>query len=126
MDNQATDKSVSQVSISTTPEQPPLSAPVKYPDQKDLEVKLVRVDIVNRLEENNSDLLWWQSTLFAFIGGIFGVIVNWATIGTPTFSMASIIIILVFIITAVIIGFYVHKLQNRIAKEKEKLKLVKG
>ncbi len=69
-------------------------APVQLPDQSQLTVKLVRVDLVQKLIESKGDFDIYLSATSVVIGAVLGVITSIAQSGF-TFSK-SLIIVLIF------------------------------
>lgn len=55
------------------------SAPILIPSQDQLAVDLVPANLVYQLEEYRSDQMRWEAVMWAFIGAILGIIVNWIT-----------------------------------------------
>ena len=79
-------------------------APVILPNQDNLAVLLVRADLIYQLEENRSDQRRWESVMYAFIGAILGIIVNWVTSETSIITRSSFMILGIFIFISIIAG----------------------
>lgn len=75
-------------------------APVRAPEPESLAIGLVPSDIVYRLEEYRSDQMRWEAVMWAFIGAILGIIINWVTTEPISISRASVILLATFIIMA--------------------------
>ena len=79
-----------------------LSAPVYIPTKESLAIGLVPADTVYRLEEYRADQMRWEGIMWAFIGAVLGVIVNWVTSEPIIISRTSLIVIAVFVIMVII------------------------
>ncbi|MCC6683546.1 MAG: E3 ubiquitin protein ligase [Bacteroidia bacterium] len=97
------------------------SAPILIPKPDDLAINLVPSDTIYRLEEYRSDQIRWEAVLWVFIGAILGTIVNWVTSDPITISRVSLILVGVFAIIAVVIGFAVREYKGRAERIKREI-----
>jgi len=89
----------------------PLTAPIKIPRRADMEVTLVPITTLDRLEEYRADESLWLSACGLFVGLIGGVGVNVATGGR--FDAAAIIILVVFVLMATATGWCAWRAHRR-------------
>jgi len=74
-----------------------LTAPVKLPTPKEMEVKLIPSSSFERLEEYREEQSKWASWFGIFIGGILGLVINLITGGTPSPGIWTVTSILVIV-----------------------------
>lgn len=98
-----------------------ISAPVSIPKREDMAVSLVPVDIVYRLEEYRSDQQYWESTMWALVGAILGVVVNWSTSEPLVISKMSVIILIMLLVFSFITLSSALKYRKRADRIKERM-----
>ena len=78
---------------------------VEIPDQKSLTVKLVPVTLINDLVQTRDDENRWEAIMWAFIGAVLGIVVNWLTATPIVITQASIILLAALILMAGFAGW---------------------
>lgn len=99
-----------------------LTAPVMLPSQETLAVRLAPINLIERLEEYQTDENLAYILIGLFIGAIFGIICNWATSAPFQMSRPSIVLILLLIILAIGTGIWLYRIHKRKKSVKDKLR----
>jgi hypothetical protein len=94
-----------------------LTAPVRIPTPGAMQVTLVPVHVLDRLEEYRSDESTWLTFCGLFMGAILGVFVNVATGGK--LAAASWIVLSVFALMAALTGAFAWQTRRRSAALKK-------
>lgn len=98
-----------------------LSADVVLPPSKDLRVRLVPSDSLERLEEYRSDESMAFLLTGAFLGGVIGILSNWVTQNSFTFTRTSIVFMGFFGAVALVAGAWAWVLRRRAQRLKRRL-----
>ncbi len=92
-----------------------ISAPIKLPTPKDMEIRLVSADSLERMNEYQNDINIFLSLASVFLGAFLGIIINYLFLSTsikaPVIGMASVLLIC----SAVFFGLF--KRNNKRSKE---------
>jgi 4-amino-4-deoxy-L-arabinose transferase-like glycosyltransferase len=98
-----------------------ITAPIYIPARDKLAIGLVPSDYVYRLEEYRSDERRWESVMWALIGAVLGIIVNWVNTDPPSISRNSLILIGILAVMIVITWMAVRDYRKRADKIKEQI-----
>ena len=102
-------------------------APVELPNQEQLTVKLVSVNLIEKLIESKSDYEMYLSILFTFIGTLMGSILTVLTIDDNTlFSNHLIGFLVILIIIIIFLGVRLFTLRKRYLEVKKKIFINNG
>lgn len=102
-------------------------APVELPNQEQLTVKLVSVNLIEKLIESKSDYEMYLSILFTFIGTLMGSILTVLTIDDKTlFSNHLIGFLVILIIIIIFLGVRLFTLRKRYLEVKKKIFINNG
>lgn len=98
--------------LQTTSQQ--LTAPIRLPDPDEMEVKLVPIESIQRLEEYRADENKWNSWLGVFVGAIIAIIVNIVTGGQT--KTETWILLVVFAFLCMLTGLSAYNYKKRADK----------
>ena len=73
-----------------------LTAPVRIPSQEELQVPLVRADLVYKLDENRSDQARFENFFFTLVGAVIGILSQSNPFAISAWSVAVIILLGIF------------------------------
>lgn len=99
----------------------PLTAPVSLPSQEAMTVRLGPLNLIERLEEYQSDENLAHAVIGLFVGAILGIIANWATNTPFQISSFSIVLIVLLVVLAISGGCYLKRIRRRKESVKRKL-----
>jgi len=89
------------------------TAPISLPRREDITVKLGPVNLIERLDEYQSDENLLTFFLGIFIGAILGIISNWATASEFVVTPFSLILLGIFISLSIASGVWLKRIRNR-------------
>ncbi len=89
------------------------TAPIRLPSRESIAVQLGPLNLVDRLEEYQSDENLGHTLLGIFLGAVLGILGTWFTTPEVPISPFSIILIVVFIVIAIGIGIWLYRIKRR-------------
>ena len=99
-----------------------LVAPVELPSKKSLAVKLGPINLIDRLDEYQSD----ENALYALVGlfggGALGILVDWAASADTPISPLSVSLAAIFVFITIIVTFFLLRIRSRKESVKKKLR----
>lgn len=98
-----------------------ITAPIYIPARDKLAIGLVPSDYVYRLEEYRSDERRWEAVMWALIGAVLGIIVNWVNTDPPSISRNSLVLISILVAMIIITWMAVRDYRKRADKIKERI-----
>ena len=98
-----------------------LTAPVRMPSQEAMTVRLGPINLIERLEEYQSDENLAHTFLGLFMGAILGIISNWANNTPFQISGFSAVLIVLLVILAIGVGIWLRRIRRRKESVKNKL-----
>lgn len=90
-----------------------LTAPVKLPTPESMTVQLGPVNLIERLDEYQSDENIAHTLVGLFAGGALGILGNWAVNPGSSITGVSVVLIVVFIVLSVGVGFWLSRIRKR-------------
>lgn len=98
-------------------------ARIILPDPNELEITLVDLNLVKRLDEIKSDMSLYQNVLFTAIGALIGAITSIVFSEKPnsSVSLSAYIFISFFVIIIVLLAILLVRYNNRLKPLKKKL-----
>ena len=100
------------------------AVPVHLPSQQQPELRLVRTDLFDRLEEHRSNEKNWTSEACLFVGAILGVFANAATSGTM--GAATWVLAAAFVLMASFLSFHAWEERRRGAQARRDMMVETG
>lgn len=97
------------------------TAPISLPRREDITVKLGPVNLVDRLDEYQSDENLLTFFLGIFIGAIVGIVSNWATEREFVVTPFSLILLAIFAALAIGSGVWLKRIRERRKKVKNEI-----
>lgn len=98
-----------------------ITAPIHIPARNNLAIDLVPSNLVYRLEEYRSDERRSEAVMWALIGAVLGIIVNWVNTDPPSISRNSLVLISILIVIIVVTWMAVKDYRKRADKIKERM-----
>jgi hypothetical protein len=95
------------------------SAPVALPSRTSMTVHLVPINLVNQLEEYQSDLNLTYFALGSIVGAIFAIVVNWVTSENFLITKISVFLLVILSILFFVAIFFLNRIRNREKKLKK-------
>jgi hypothetical protein len=96
-----------------------LKANVLLPPSEDLSVQLVPSYWLDRLEEYRADEKKGYVLLGAFLGGVIGILSNWATQETFVLTKAAGVLIFMFVLLGLALSGWVWQINKRVRRVKD-------
>lgn len=90
-----------------------LTAPVKLPTPESMTVQLGPVNLIERLDEYQSDENIAYTLVGLFTGAALGILGNWAVNAGSPITGVSVVLVVVFILLSVGIGFWLWRIRKR-------------
>lgn len=90
-----------------------LSADIVLPPPDSMAVRLVPIQQIERLEEYRSDENWLYLLIGAFLGGIFGILSNWANTDKFELTRYSIVLMIILLFLTVLGVLWAIRLKKR-------------
>jgi 6-pyruvoyl-tetrahydropterin synthase len=103
-----------------------LKADILLPPMEDMNVRLVRSDTLDRLEEYRMDESKAYLLIGVFGGAIFGILSNWATNETFTITRPSRMLMILFFIFALATTLWAYQVSGRARRVRNQLLYPKG
>jgi len=96
-----------------------LSATVMWPSKRDMQIQLVNINSLDRLEEYRSNQGTWSAFAGLFLGAILGVLINWATGAAMT--DAAWVLVIAFFVVSIVFGYFYHIDNMRVQRVKNQM-----
>lgn len=98
-----------------------LTAPVKLPPPESMTVQLAPINLVERLDEYQSDENLAHTLIGLFVGGALGILSDWAVGSDHVITQISIILISSFLALAICVGIWLLRIKKRKTKVADRL-----
>jgi hypothetical protein len=103
-----------------------LTAPVRLPSREAIAVQLGPLNLINRLEEYQSDENWAQFAIGVFFGAILGIVVEWMTSQDMTsqdleISQSSLVLMALLVVLTIASVLWLRRIRKRKSSLKEEL-----
>jgi len=99
-----------------------LTAPVTLPSQEAMTVRLGPINLIERLEEYQSDENLACTLIGLFVGAILGIVANWATNTPLQISSLSIVLIVLLLVLGIGGVIYLKRIYRRKESVRSKLR----
>lgn len=103
----------------------PFSASIKLPPRNTMEVRLVPVTMLDRLEEYRSDENLSYLLMGVFSGAILGVLTNWTTDSPSSVTEFSVLFLFFLIVLMIFSSTWAYRLAKRVRRVKDEMFLRK-
>jgi hypothetical protein len=100
-----------------------MSAPIRIPSRESLAIGLVPSDLIYRLEEYRADQRRWEAIAWSLGGAVLGIVINWVTNDPITVSRASIILLIVLFVLAILVGLIARDFKLRADRIRDKINI---
>ncbi len=90
-----------------------ITAPIRLPSRESIAVHLGPLNLVDRIEEYQSDENLGHTLLGIFLGAALGMLGTWFTTPEAPISSFSIILLVIFIVIAIGVGIWLYRIKRR-------------